>query len=150
MQMTRIRNILVPVDFSPHSEAALEYAIQLAGALASRICLAHAYQIEVFATPEGPYAIPESVLAGIRETAEAQIRALQERVGKEKIPCETVVRMGSAAESILDIAKSLPADLIVMGTQGHTGLKHLLLGSVAEKIVRLASCPVLTVKTSDR
>jgi universal stress protein A len=149
MNMARIRNVLVPVDFSRHSDAALDYAIQLARVLAAKIYLAHAYQIEVFATPEGPYAIPESVLAGIREGAQAQASALQERVSKQDIPCETLVRMGNAAQSILDIAMTLPADLIVMGTQGHTGWKHLLLGSVAERIVRLAPCPVLTVKAGD-
>jgi nucleotide-binding universal stress UspA family protein len=127
-----IRNILVPTDFSEHSEEALRQAIELARALSARLSLLHSYWFSL--STASPDLVPADLMDRIREAALAELGKLHERVVQPAVP------------AILCEAEQLPAYLVVMGTHGHTGLKHALLGSVAERVVRLAPCPVLTVK----
>jgi nucleotide-binding universal stress UspA family protein len=146
----RIRSILVPTDFSASSEVAVDYAVQLAKTLASKIHLIHAYAVEVPMYPEMPYALPESLIESVRQGAKGRLEAVAKRVSEAGVPCESHLSPEYPAAAVLDLASSLPADLIVMGTRGLTGFKHVALGSVAERTVRLAPCPVLTVKAEDR
>jgi nucleotide-binding universal stress UspA family protein len=146
----RIRNILVPTDFSDHSGVAVDYGIQMAKALASKIHFLHAYYVAMPLLTDVPYVLPESVLEKIRKDAGERLAALSRRASQEGVPCETHLSPIHPTAALLELAGSLPADLIVMGTHGFTGLKHVALGSVAERAVRLAPCPVMTVKKDDR
>jgi nucleotide-binding universal stress UspA family protein len=141
-----IAKILVPVDFSEHASAALERAVDLGRRFGARLCLLHAYELPGPAMTEYQISIPEPLAEQVRAAASTRLEALRERVLAEglDVTCELV--RGAAADAVAKLAASLEADLVVMGTRGTTGLQHLLLGSVAERTVRTAPCPVLTVK----
>jgi nucleotide-binding universal stress UspA family protein len=93
-------------------------------------------------------AIPTAFIEEAREAAAAKLDALIRRVATEGVTATSHLSEVPAASAIVDLAEELGADLIVMGTRGHTGLKHVLLGSVAERTLRHAPCSVLTVKAS--
>ena len=144
--MTPVRVILVPVDFSPHSDAALDQALDLAKALGARIHLLHSYAVPVRGVMPYDFAIPDGVWDGIHRAAESKLDEIRQKGTSEGVEASTEVSAALPSEAILAAAGELGADLIVMGTRGHTGLKHVLLGSVAERTIRLAPCSVLTVK----
>ncbi|MEE9608134.1 MAG: universal stress protein [Myxococcota bacterium] len=142
-----IRRILVPVDFSDHSAAVIEWAAHLAVEHGSRIVLLHAYHLPVeFQQLEGAY-LPPDFWSNVKAEAEQSLGRFAAKLKKRGLKVEAVVREGYAATAIVDEAASQGADLIVIGTHGLSGLKHLLLGSIAERVVQKADCPVLTVKT---
>jgi universal stress protein A len=137
--MLPVRTILHPTDFSDRSGNALALAQALARDYGARLVILHvAHTVPVFAGEGMVPVSPEE----IRAEAEEQLRAL--RVADDQ-RVERRLEMGDAVTEILRVARELPADLIVMGTHGRTGLGRLLMGSVAEQVVRRASCPVLTV-----
>ena len=144
--MSSIRTILVPVDFSPHSAAALDFAVDLAKEIGAKLHLLHCYQIN----PGGisPYGIvlPEGLDREVREGAIRKLAEWREKAAAEGVTADDSVTADFPSEAIAAVAKDIGADLIVMGTRGLTGLKHVLLGSVAERTLRMASCPVVTVK----
>jgi nucleotide-binding universal stress UspA family protein len=142
----RIEKILVPVDFSEHSARALEMAIDLAKAFGAEIHLLHCYQIQPLSISPYGIALPEDFDREVREGAERRMDEWRAKVMLEEI--EVGVHLSSRFPSlqISETASEVGADLIVMGTRGLTGIKHALLGSVAERTLRLAPCPVLTVK----
>jgi nucleotide-binding universal stress UspA family protein len=142
----KIQVILVPMDFSPYSEAALERAVELAKGFGARIHLLHSYAIPVRGVMPYDFAVPDGVWDGIRKAAEDKLEQLQGRVDSAGVEASREVSPALPTEAILTAAEEIDADLIVMGTHGHTGLKHVLLGSVAERTIRLAPCSVLTVK----
>jgi nucleotide-binding universal stress UspA family protein len=144
-----IRQILVPTDFSAYSNAALERATELAKALSARIHLVHSYWVTLSVGTTDLILVPPDFVEKLRVAASSELEQLEKKTAQAGVPCEAHLSGDPAVTAILDLAKSLPADLIAMGTHGHTGLRHLLLGSVAERIVRLAPCPVLTVKAKD-
>jgi nucleotide-binding universal stress UspA family protein len=146
-RVSRFQTLLVPHDFSVHSEAALEAAIDLAQGLGARVALVHVYHRPV--TMFEPYGIlpVEPVLTEIPEAARQRLDEELEKVVAAGVKGQARVREGLPVDGILDEASECGADLIVMGTHGHTGIPHALLGSVAERTVRLAPCPVLTVKS---
>lgn len=144
----RISTILVPVDFSPGSEAALDWAQAIARAFEARIVLLHVLDVSVSAIVGGPGGVlvpppPEALLDQMREEARAEMAALAARVPG----AATLVHEGTPRHEILAAAQEVGADLIVMGTHGRTGLAHLLFGSVAEHVVRHAPVPVFTVRS---
>jgi nucleotide-binding universal stress UspA family protein len=141
----RITRILVPLDFSAHSETALRYAQDLA-----RACHAAIHLLMVVENPlaAGVWS-SETYTAEIAELQLNLVRDAEKRL-RESVPADashvtTEVRTGPAATQILDAARERGSDLIVMSTHGRTGLAHAVMGSVAEKVVRLAPCPVLTL-----
>lgn len=144
--MARFQSILVPVDFSACSDAALETAVGLAGTLGSKLRLLHVYHAP--ALMFDPYGIQPAEPFLLEAPAAARKRLEEElaKVEKAGVSADAEVRQGLPAEQIVADAGERGADLIVLGTHGHTGLEHVLLGSVAERTVRLAPCPVLTVK----
>ncbi|UCE85850.1 MAG: universal stress protein [Deltaproteobacteria bacterium] len=145
--MSRIEKILVPVDFSASSAYALEYAIDLAKGMGARIHLLHAYSLPTQIV--GPYEvapIPNDFFEQVRQSASKHLAQSREKVRAAGIECEASLTDGAPADAIAETAQEVGADLIVMGTRGHTGLKHVLLGSVAERTVRIAPCPVLTTR----
>ncbi len=147
--MTEIRNILVPTDYSPHAEKALNYAIGLAKTFEARIVLVHSYHIAIPMAVPDPVIVPQGFWEDARKRANEALDELRQKVESEGISCETHVSAEPPFQAITDVAQSANADIIVMGTRGLTGLKHVMLGSTAERTVRLAHCPVITVKDSD-
>jgi universal stress protein A len=141
-----IRTIVVPFDFSSHSEKAFTWALAMAGRWRSRLLLLH-----VVPTPSyppmlmGSYFNPANFEAGLLAEAEARLKDFVTRVGTQDIQVDTRVIMGEPFHDICRVTEQEPADLIVMGSHGRTGLRHVLLGSVAERVVRHAPCPVLVV-----
>ena len=146
----QIKTILVATDFSSDADAAIEMAIEFAQAFDSKLELFHAYHVEIppiYAGFGGDFTRPEDILEPIREGAEATMNKLVEEVAARGLDVRGRVAMDHASRAILDEAERLLADLIVMGTRGLSGLDHLVLGSTAERVIRLAHCPVMTVKT---
>lgn len=147
--MRRFRTILVPVDFSSHASAALDVAIELAREPGAKLHLFHAYEIPLGTIPPYGVAIPEALLSDVRDAAARRLEKSAHKVQEAGVACETHILHAPPSEGIVEAARSVGADLIVMGTRGLTGLKHVLLGSVAERVLRTAPCPVLTIKSED-
>ncbi len=147
-----IRTILVPVDFSENAAKALETAAGLAERFNARIALLHAHHIDVpmasHLVPGGPV-LPVGFQEQVHQRATEAVEALAKQASQWGVEVTGKAVVGPASQAIVEEAKQLPADLIVMGTRGNTGLKHVLLGSIAERVVRTAPCPVMTVKTAD-
>jgi CBS domain-containing protein/nucleotide-binding universal stress UspA family protein len=143
-RMNDFGQILVPVDYSAPSDAALRVAGELARAFKGRLLVLHLMPIQVYALADYPI-----IVDGAPQTAAAADR-LREHVravlGDDAPPYEVEATWGSPYLDIPEYAIDRNAGLIVMGTHGRTGLKHFMLGSVAERTVRLAPCPVLTVR----
>jgi nucleotide-binding universal stress UspA family protein len=139
--MLPIRTILVPTDFSDHSQAAFRLACSLAHDYGASIYLLH-----VTEPVAGLY--NEGIVIPAPEALEAQLRDKLDQIQADKpaIPLERRLVSGLAADAILETARQIGADLIVLGTHGRTGLGRFLMGSVAEVVLRKATCPVLTVK----
>ncbi len=137
--------ILFATDFSPASEAALKYATALARDSGARLLIVHVEELPT------PYAGGEMMLPQ-PEYPNPEIRKMLEAVvpTDKNVAYEHHLLLGTAAEDIVRIATEEKADLIVIGTHGRTGLKRVLMGSVAEAVMRHAHCPVLTLKQSDK
>ena len=149
----RFRRILVPMDFGAASDAALAYAKELAATFNSRLFLLHLVEDPV-ATAGWT---PEVFITASAELRETLLTDARQRLGsaltdaeRERFKATTEVRIGAAAEGIGAFAREKSSDLIVMGTHGRRGLAHMFLGSVAERIVRTAPCPVLTIRGDRR
>jgi universal stress protein A len=147
--MKQFQHILVPVDFSDHTSRVVDYAVGFARRYGARIRLLHVIQADRYVLP-GHYMLPgPELLERIAAEMELKLAALSKGLLTTGAPVECEVRRGLAIPTILEAARDVAADLIVMGTHGHTGIKHLWIGSVAENIVRTAPCPVLTVRARD-
>jgi nucleotide-binding universal stress UspA family protein len=147
-----ITKILVPVDFSPHAERAFHYATTLAHRLGAQLSLLHvvedpfvsgAWSAEVY-VPNVPELL-DNVIRG----AEGQLATLKESAAARGLTADTTVITGRPAHAIVERAREGGFDLIVMGTHGRTGLSHVVMGSVAERVVRRAACPVLTMHAGE-
>jgi nucleotide-binding universal stress UspA family protein len=144
--MIPIRVILVPTDFSRHSEAALDRAVDFAKVFDAKIHLLHSHAIPVQAAVPYGVGIPDSVWDGIRKAAEGKLEESRRHVVSDGVEASSELSPALPTEAILAATAEIGADLIVMGTHGHTGLAHVLLGSVAERSIRLAPCSVLAVR----
>lgn len=143
-----IRRILVPTDFSSHSEQAADYAAMLADGFQARIDLLHV--IEPF-----PYSVTDtgtviSHVEALKTVADSLLENARAKLEQNGAAVEAHLTRGVPYEEILDWAGKKKVDLIVMGTRGRTGVGHFLLGSVADRIVHLAPCPVLTMTAKGR
>ena len=146
--MISLHRILVPTDFSKHSEVALTYAVALAERFAAEIFLLNVVQDLALFIPDAVAVAPPIAAPVEQFTAAAQeaLDQLAKTTRLESFPVHREVREGTPFYEIIRFAREQDIDLIVMGTHGHTGLTHVLLGSVTEKVVRKAPCPVLTVR----
>lgn len=145
----QINRILCPIDFSPHAESVLEWAAHLAEEHGSTVILLHAYHLPVeFQQLEGAY-LPADFWVNVKEDAAASLGRYAERLRASGIEVEECLREGYPATVIEDEAAAQEVDMIVIGSRGLSGLKHLLLGSIAERVVQKAHCPVLTVSHTD-
>jgi nucleotide-binding universal stress UspA family protein len=139
--LTRGEKILVAVDGSPFADMAVDQAISLGGICSSEISLVSVIDLFPEQMAIAP-ALVEKMSADVKEFLDKA----KQKVDKAKIQCETIVRMGGKPhELILEEARQREVDLIVMGTQGRSGLKRVLLGSVAQSVIGNAPCPVLVV-----
>ena len=144
--MIEVKTILVPTDFSSHARAALECAIGLAKTFDARIHVMHAYHLPIALTGSDQIAIPRDFWGEIRDAGARKLDKTADLVVQAGLPVEQHLTQAQPSAAIVELADKIGADLIVIGTRGLSGLKHVLLGSVAERTVRHASCPVLTVK----
>lgn len=140
------RKILVPIDFSRFSKIAVDRGILWAEIFGAKLLFLHV--VEQTVHPAFYAASVESMFQIDRELKQRTKKKLQEFVGEAKSGAEFLVVEGTAYKEIVDAAKEKKADLIVMATRGLTGLDHFLLGSTAERVVRMAECSVLTVARS--
>jgi nucleotide-binding universal stress UspA family protein len=142
--------ILVPTDFSEPSDAALDYARTLAAKFGASLHLFHVVEDQFVTGPFGaemyvPH--PPGTLSYLMEEAQGYMGRRITADDRTTLRATTEIILGTAARTIVDYAADNGYDLIVMGTHGRTGLAHVLVGSVAEHVVRNAQCPVLTVHT---
>ena len=144
--MIAIKTILCPTDFSEPSREGLKYAIELATLFSADLCLTNVVPAipPLPTNPNFVFEIPEYE-RGLHADAEHKLREMIERIPKS-LKVRTVIGHGDPGGEIVRIAEDERADLIVIATTGMTGFRHFLFGSVAEKVVRLAACPVLTVR----
>jgi len=141
--ITELRSILVPVDFSPASVTSLAYAVSIAKLHGAKITLLHVTQAQFYATEFGHTPGAEMSL---REGCTGRLRAFAEGKIEPELLAATLVRGGVPFDEITKAAEELCVDLIVVSTRGQTGLKHVLMGSTAERVVRHATCPVLVIR----
>jgi nucleotide-binding universal stress UspA family protein len=142
--MLRIHTILHPTDFSPRSEHAFQLACTLARDHGARLLVLHVIDQPIAAYGGVMTAPPAPPPVEERKSAQEQMRRMC--ASEPKLLIEHRLQDGDPARWILQIATDCKCDLIVMGTHGRTGLRRLLMGSVAEQVLRNAACPVLTLK----
>ncbi len=141
-----MRNILVPTDFSAPSEKALRLAIDFARVFGARVVVLHALDSRILSLAPGAIATPSRFWESVRKAAEHQLEKAREEIVSEGVEGDVSLVQLEPTTAIVETAAKMPADLIVMGTSGASGIEHVLLGSTAERVIRTAPCPVITVK----
>lgn len=144
--MIKLNHLLLAVDFSDPSKRATEYACELARLFHAHLHLVHVVEPPVAMMPSPGAPLPESVLGDQEEAAKGQLQAWLPAESKYGFEISRRVAFGTPFVEIIRYAKENDIDLIVMATHGRSGISHLLIGSVAERVVRKAPCPVLTVR----
>lgn len=141
--MPRFNHILVPVDFGEPSTRAVDLGIEMATAFSAALTIAHVWEIPVY-----PYMVPIAVdfLTPVEDAAKAQLAEVVAAARARFPSVDSLLRKGVAWQEIVAAISEFGVDLVVMGTHGRQGLSHVLLGSVAERVVRLSPVPVLTVR----
>ena len=145
----RIERILVPIDFSESSMKALDEAVEFNRPYGAELILMFAVERGYY---ESPLLVPDSggLLEQQARAAEERLEEICGQVAADGIKCRTLVEFGAPYQAIVDAAKKVDANLIVMSTHGRTGLAHVLFGSVAERVVQYASCPILLLRSPDK
>jgi universal stress protein A len=147
-----IKRILVPVDFSLDSDAALHFAVGIAQQLGASVHLLHVVENRLAAgmwSADAYTAEVPGLQVDVVRDAQERLERMIPTIAGVRFGLEHDVRVGQAAATIVEFAKDELSDLIVMGTRGRTGLAHALTGSVAEQVVRTAPCPVVTLRADD-
>ena len=143
--MADFKHILIAVDFGESSDEATDLAIDLATKFGAALTLVHTYEIPSYAYPNASFLVVD-LLATIEQAARQQLDKALESVRARFRGAKAVLRRGAPSTEILAAIDEIHADLVVVGTHGRRGIGRALLGSVAEKIVRLSPVPVLTVR----
>jgi universal stress protein A len=145
-----LHSILVPIDFSIHSKNALKYAIPMAERFGAKLHLVYVVEPTIYPADLG---FGQVVLPGVedelREKGAVELQSLIEKEIAGRVEASSTVRTGNPHHEILSEAEEQGVDLIVVATHGHSGVEHMLFGSTADRIVRHAHCPVLTVRPQD-
>jgi nucleotide-binding universal stress UspA family protein len=143
----QFRHILAPTDFSEYSKTAVASALELAKKFGAKLTIMHVVELPPY--PVEGY-VPPNLSATFLEDLERQATVDLAQVVPEaeaaKVEVARVVAVGTPYRTIIETAEANHVDLIVMATAGRTGFSHLILGSIAERVVRTASCPVLTIR----
>lgn len=137
------KTILVPIDFSGCSEKALHFAVRFAGQFGAKLVLLHvapSYADPYFVTEFGP------LQSDVVRASEDRLEALARDAVPAEVVAQPLVRLGRPATAIVNTARELGVDLIIISTHGYTGLKHVVFGSTAEHVVRHSPCPVMTIR----
>jgi universal stress protein A len=146
-----IKSILVPIDFSIHSKNALKYAIPLAEKFRASLHLVYVVEPTIYPADLG---FGQVVLPGVeeelREKGAEELQALMDKEIGGRVKSSCAVRTGNPHQEILREAEERGVEMIVVATHGHSGVEHMLFGSTADRIVRHATCPVLTVRPESR
>ncbi len=143
------KRILIATDFSEGSREALDYAVVLAKYFGADLYLFHAFELLPYRIPEEAASVRPGAFEWVRtlrEEEEKKLEALLGEVHQSGTPARSLFKKGVPYREISLAAKEISADLIVIGTHGRTGLDRLMMGSVAERVIRGAPCPVLLVK----
>jgi nucleotide-binding universal stress UspA family protein len=143
--MKRLERIVVGTDFSDLAESAVDQAVELAELVGAAVTIVHAYELPMLSLPDGVVVSTAEVATGLTENAAKRLKASAERQKDSKVSIGTVLRMGAAWDELNAIAADEQADLIVVGTHGRRGVSRALIGSVAERVVRTATVPVLVL-----
>jgi nucleotide-binding universal stress UspA family protein len=146
--MIKIENVLVATDFGEASAAALSYGREIARTFGAKLHVLHVVENPmVWMGPESAGIDLVNLRVELEATAQKQLDRLVTAEDREQLAATTIVRTGrSPALEIANQARHANSDIIVLGTHGRTAVTHMLMGSVAEKVVRIAPCPVLTVR----
>jgi nucleotide-binding universal stress UspA family protein len=139
------QTILVPTDFGEPSEAALDYAVELAKALGAEIVILHAFEIPAMSFPDGAIVATAEMTSRILEGAQVGLDKQVTRYASSGVSVRGIVKQNDPWHAVLTTAEEIGADLVCMGTHGRRGLPRAILGSVAEKVVRTCTMPVLVV-----
>jgi nucleotide-binding universal stress UspA family protein len=146
--MLPVKKILAPIAFDASSSDSLDYAIQLANQLGAAVCVLHVYPIPIYGFPDGTLITSAEVAAKLSEVAQMHLDdAVKSRQGRG-VELSSILLTGNPWEEVVKVAKSEKVDLVVMGTHGRRGMSRALLGSVAERVLRESSVPVLVVHSS--
>jgi nucleotide-binding universal stress UspA family protein len=140
------KSILCPIDFSEPARAAMKAAVAVCKQNDADLHLFHAYELPGYTLPEGSVVASPKMLQDLADQAEVHLgewKKLAQDMGAPRV--QTLKGIGEPAVEITELARERDFDLIVLGTHGRSGLRHALMGSVAERVVRRAGCPVLTV-----
>lgn len=144
------KKILCPVDFSEFTDEILAYAVSIAKRFDSELHLIHVIPNLNYFTPYESFLTPENLVA-IERNIEGEVGKDFDKITKKlDLPFKRIVKTGVTFVEIIDYIKDQDIDLVVMGTHGRSGIEHILIGSVAEKVVRKSPCPVLTVRPKDK
>ncbi|MBF0288154.1 MAG: universal stress protein [SAR324 cluster bacterium] len=147
--MFQLKRILVPADGSETSKRALQYAIELArsfNASMTLLMVVDDQHLDFLGPASYPENLNEIIEKRMMDQAKATLKEFLPSSSDSSISTETVILRGYPVTEIIEYAKTHEIDMIVMGTHGRTGVTHVVIGSIAEKVVRMAPCPVLTVK----
>ena len=145
-QALRFRHVLCPTDFSPYSADALSHAVAICRALDAELTVAHVHPSELPVAAEFAYLSPAPLDAGERDALATRLEAFAEPARARGVTTHTKLLEGAPSRELVQLADALPADLLVTGFYSDARIKHLLLGSVTEELLRHAPCPVLTVR----
>ncbi|MGH7296698.1 MAG: universal stress protein [Polyangiaceae bacterium] len=145
MSADPIQHILVPHDFSETAEHALEYALALASRLGAKVTILHTYEVVSYGYAEG-IAFTADMVRELERAARATLEGVAVRARRKGVEVGVELRQGSPWVEILAFAEQSRPDLIVMGTHGRKGFTRMLLGSVTDRVLRAAPCPVLAVR----
>lgn len=144
--MAMYERILIAVDFSEHSQKAVEAGEGIAKQFGAGVDLVHAFELPLPVMTPYEIALPDNFVGEARDAAARELARVEKQLTDAGVSVTSHLRDGPPDIAIGKLARELGSDLIVLGTRGNTGLKHVLLGSVAERTLRHAPCPVLTVK----
>jgi nucleotide-binding universal stress UspA family protein len=140
------KKILCPVDFSEFTDEILSYAVVISKRFESELHLIHVVPNLNYFTPYETFLTPENLVA-IERNIEGEVGKDFDKITKKlDFPFKRVIKTGVTFVEIIDYIKDQGVDLVVMGTHGRSGIEHILIGSVAEKVVRKSPCPVLTIR----
>ena len=144
------KKILCPLDFSEFTDEIMQYATDIAKRYDAELHLLHVVPNPTYFTPYESFLTPENIIA-IEGTIEKEVTRNFDKVLKGiDIPAKTVSKIGAAFVEIIEYIKAEGIDLVVMGTHGRSGIEHILIGSVAEKVVRKSPCPVMTIRPKNK
>ena len=145
-----LKRILEPIDFSPLSKKALQYSLRFAEEFRAGLTLLHVMEADIPPAFDGFMIAPPISPNGNRTKCANRLKVLASSMAiRATNHVQSIVRTGLAAYEIVEAAKELDIDLIVIATHGYTGWKHFVIGSTAERVVRAAPCPVLVVREKE-